>query len=250
MGFQQLPGAQGVRPKVVSHYLLEKMRLADVTRAFIVIREGKWDIPAYFGDGAMLDMHLAYLVRRLPYGAPYTLDTAYPFVRHAVVAFGFPDILFRPDDGFVRLLDCQAGTKAEVVLGVFPAAQPDTMDMVDMDNEGRVRDIVRRPRDTRLRYAWIFAVWTPVFTRFQHEFLKAFDGGASDRAGRASRRRRPPGGHPGGIPTRAVTFPDPSYLDIGTPPALAAAIRDAGEALGFELTAPVAASSAGGGRGR
>ena len=250
MGFQQLPGAQGVRPKVVSHYLLEKMRLADVTRAFIVIREGKWDIPAYFGDGAMLDMHLAYLVRRLPYGAPYTLDTAYPFVRHAVVAFGFPDILFRPDDGFVRLLDCQAGTKAEVVLGVFPAAQPDTMDMVDMDSEGRVRDIVRRPRDTRLRYAWIFAVWTPVFTRFQHEFLKAFEGGASTGPEELAVGDVLRAAIRAGIPTRAVTFPDPSYLDIGTPPALAAAIRNAGEALGFELTAPVAASSAGGGRGR
>ena len=41
-------------PKVVCHYLLEKMRLAGVTRAFIVLREGKWDIPAHLGNGTVI----------------------------------------------------------------------------------------------------------------------------------------------------------------------------------------------------
>ncbi len=79
-------------PKVVCHYLLEKMRLAGVTRAFIVLREGKWDIPAYLSDGTLCDMDLAYLLLGLPYGVPYTVDQAYNFVKEAVIAFGFPDI--------------------------------------------------------------------------------------------------------------------------------------------------------------
>ena len=92
------------KPKVVSHYLLEKMRLAGVKKAFFILRPGKWDIPAYFGDGAMLDMHLAYLTVHVPYGPPYTLDQAYPFVKDAVIAFGFPDILFQPEDAYQHLL--------------------------------------------------------------------------------------------------------------------------------------------------
>jgi glucose-1-phosphate thymidylyltransferase len=87
------------------------MRLAGVTRAYIVLREGKWDIPAYLGDGTMLNMHLAYLMMRLPFGAPYTLDQAYPFVQDALVAFGFPDIIFQPDDAFVQLLARQAAIR-------------------------------------------------------------------------------------------------------------------------------------------
>ena len=72
VGFRKINEEEEVRPKAVCHYLLEKMRLAGVTKSFIILREGKWDIPTYLGDGTLLDMHLAYLMMGLPYGAPYT----------------------------------------------------------------------------------------------------------------------------------------------------------------------------------
>jgi hypothetical protein len=31
-------------PRVAAHYLLEKMRLADIAKAYIVVRQGKGDI--------------------------------------------------------------------------------------------------------------------------------------------------------------------------------------------------------------
>ena len=121
MGFRQVDENGTVRPKVVSHYLLEKMRLAGANKAFIVLRDGKWDIPKYFGAGSMLDMNLAYLMMGLPYGAPYTADQAYPFLKNSLVAFGFPDILFGPDDAYCQLLQRQAAVHADIVLGLFPA---------------------------------------------------------------------------------------------------------------------------------
>jgi glucose-1-phosphate thymidylyltransferase len=235
VGFQSLPGVDGVRPKAVGHYLLEKMRFAGVTRAFIVLRNGKWDIPAYFGDGAMLDMHLAYLVGRLPFGAPYTLDAAYPFVRNAVVTFGFPDILFQPDDGYEQLLTCQADTGADIVLGVFPASRPEIMEMIDVDPEGRVHDLVIRPLDTRLRFAWIFAVWTPAFTRFQHDFLETFDGGLRGGGEELSVGGVIRAAIRAGLPARAVRFPAPTYLDIGAPSTLVEAVRGGCEPVGPDL---------------
>jgi glucose-1-phosphate thymidylyltransferase len=48
VGFQDLPRDLGMRPKAVSHYLLEKMRIASVTKVYIVLRKGKWDIPSLF----------------------------------------------------------------------------------------------------------------------------------------------------------------------------------------------------------
>jgi glucose-1-phosphate thymidylyltransferase len=104
IGFRRVEESGELRPQAVSHYLLEKMRSAGITKAYFILRDGKWDIPAYFGDGSDLNMRLAYLTIRLSSSVPHTLDQAYSFVQHAVVAFGFPDILFQPRDAFVRLL--------------------------------------------------------------------------------------------------------------------------------------------------
>lgn len=227
---------RSLRPKVVCHYLLERMRLAGVTKVYIVLRNGKWDIPAYFGDGAIVDMHLAYLTLHLSWGQPYTLDQAYPFVRDARVAFGLPDILFQPDDAFVQLLARQIETKADVVLGLFPAHQRQQFDMVDVDHVGRVRSIQRNPRHTHLRYTWIIAAWTPVFTRFMHEHLAA----GQKRHDRANATYNGQGHDelfigdvmqaaiPHGLQVEAVEFPDGTYLDIGTPGDLVKATRSIG----------------------
>ena len=68
VGFQNLDNGRSLRPKPVFTYLLEKMRLANITEAYIVLRKGKWDIPAYLGDGKLLNMNLAYLMMNLPFG--------------------------------------------------------------------------------------------------------------------------------------------------------------------------------------
>ena len=221
VGFRQIDEKGTVSPKVVSHYLLEKMRLAGVRKAFVVLRDGKWDIPKYFGDGSLLDMNLAYLMMGLPYGAPYTADQAYPFLQNSLVAFGFPDILFGPDDSYSYLLKRQAATHADIVLGVFPADRPDTMDMVDVNEDGWVISLVIKPPRTTLQYAWILAVWTPVFTRYQHEFLKKHVQ-QIDGSGRVQQMEIAVGqviqaAIQDGVRGQAVIFHDHRYLDIGTP---------------------------------
>ena len=51
VGLQAMAG-QGPRLRVVSHYLLECLHKADIRMGYIVIRQGKWDIPAYWeGEG-------------------------------------------------------------------------------------------------------------------------------------------------------------------------------------------------------
>ena len=102
--FPTVDRAKISRPKPVCQYLLERMRLAGVSRAFVVIRDGKWDIPAYLGDGTLVDIDIAYLMMGLPFGVPYTLDQAFPFVKDEIIAFGFPDIYFEPDDAFLSCL--------------------------------------------------------------------------------------------------------------------------------------------------
>src|SRR5690349_11627809 len=69
------------RLKVTSHYLLECLQKAKIQKGYIIIRQGKWDIPAYWGDGGMLGMNLAYVVIEGSSGPPETIDRAYTFVK-------------------------------------------------------------------------------------------------------------------------------------------------------------------------
>ena len=120
IGYWQPRDAESSRPKVVSHYLIEKMQSAGICRIFISIREGKWDIPGYLKDGSAFGVHIAYLVLGLPYGVPYTIDQAYPFVRDNLVAFGFPDIMFEPVNAFTHLLNHQKDWSSRRYFGAFP----------------------------------------------------------------------------------------------------------------------------------
>jgi glucose-1-phosphate thymidylyltransferase len=235
VGFGSIGGV-GPRPKVACQYLLEALRLAGTRKAYVVLAPGKWDIPAYLGDGSALGMDLAYVVRRLPFGTPYTLDQAYPFVHEAVVAFGFPDILFEPADAFTPLLERQATTNADVVLGLFPHDDPRTADMVDLDETGRVRSVTARVPGTALRYAWVLAVWTARFTDFMHDYLAAREAAGRSgvpRGGLSSERELSVGdllqaALESGLHVDSVSFPNGLWVDIGTPDGLARALRTFG----------------------
>lgn len=227
-----------LRPKVVSHYLLEKMRHAGVRKAFFILRNGKWDIPQYYGNGAVVGMDLGYLVMGRPHGPPYTLDEAYPFVRGATVALGFPDILFEPRDAFARALERLAATQADLVLGLYRVSDIQISDMVAVDRGGRVRKLVIKPRETKLKLGWVFAVWNPRFTEFMHEYLGE-PRVAAERAN-AGLPAELTVGHviqaavSEGMATQSVIFPRRTYLDIGTPVALQQlAAGDCGQTLGL-----------------
>jgi glucose-1-phosphate thymidylyltransferase len=233
IGFRPVNQGHSFRPKVVCHYLLEKMRLADITKAYIVLREGKWDIPAYLGDGKMFDMHLAYLIMRLPFGVACTLDQAYPFVQDTIVAFGFPDIIFQTEDAFEQLLTRQANTNADIVLGVFSINQSQKWDMVDLDKNGRIKRIVTKSDQIHMHYTWAIAVWTPVFTHFMHKYLAAIQD-VKEQHNAGNNVPEQPEFSVGGVMQAAITsnlrvqgvlFPDDTCTDIGTPDDLFKVIR-------------------------
>ena len=171
IGQMRIKGSDDLRPKPVCIFLLEKMRAAGARDVYIVLRKGKWDIPAYLGDGSSLDMNLAYLIMGLPFGVPYTLNQAYPFIQEAIVTFGFPDIIFQSAGAFSELLDKQETSQADIVLGLFPVDKPSKFHMVELSRDGRIHNIVLNPAATHLEYTWIIAVWTRTFTQFMHQYL-------------------------------------------------------------------------------
>lgn len=171
IGCMRFKGSDELRPKPVCIYLLEKMKTVGIRDVYIILRKDKWDIPAYLGDGSSLDMNLAYLMMGLPFGVPYTLNQAYPFIKGAIVAFGFPDIIFKPDNAYKALLTRQAKSKADLVLGLFPVTKPNKFHMVELNNDRQIEKIVLNPTSSHLKYTWIIAVWTQTFSHFMHIYL-------------------------------------------------------------------------------
>lgn len=226
IGFRSVSGWNEIRPKVVTHYLLEKMRQADITKVFMILRAEKWDIPRYFVDGKMFDMDIAYLMMDLSYGVPFTLDRAYPFVKNALIAIGFPDIIFEPYDAYIKIIRKQTETNADIVLGLFPTNNPHKTDMVELDENGKVRALHIILKYTQLIYTWQIAVWTPTFTDCLHNYV-------SDRKERDKLEHQNElyigdviqAALEDTIQINSVLFKDGKCLDIGTPEDLIKALQ-------------------------
>lgn len=220
LGYQTIPSVAGPRPKVAAQYLLEKMASAGAQKVFIILRKGKWDIPEYFGCGQSLGLNFAYLMMDLPYGAPYTLDQAFDFVSDATILFGFPDILFTPQDAYSNMLRRLSESGSEIVLGLFPAHNPSKMDMVQLDDSENICGLDIKPPKSHLKYTWIIAVWTPAFTRYLHQYVKGRKQASDARAADS------PEEYVGeviqaaiqeGLRVDKVIFDEGDYLDFGTP---------------------------------
>jgi len=217
-------------PKVVSHYLLEKYKNAGIRKTYFILRKGKWDIPQYYGDGTMVEMELAYLIMNLPHGHPFTIDQAFPFTKKNSVVFGYPDILFEPDDAFAQLIKKQKQSKACVVLGIFPIKAGQRWgDILRFASDGKIETIsLAEPSGDDPPWGWAIAYWTPEFSVFMHEFL--------DNAVRQNKLLADDGKEytmnhlfqaalDGGLAMDHIVFDAGYVLDVGTPDDLMAAQR-------------------------
>lgn len=204
---QPLPGSKellsvGGRP--VMEALVDRMRAA-ADAIVVVTRPEKADVVE----------HARALGLRVVQGRPETVSQSLLLGLGAVgeddeVLLGFPDTLWSPADGFVRLLASLAN--ADVVLGVFDSAEPERSDVVVLHGT-RVERVDVKPARPRTSLVWGCAAArrTALAGLERHDepgFL--FDELASE--GRV----------------RAVPFPG-VMIDIGTTEALVRARRELGE---------------------
>lgn len=214
------------RPKAVCLYLIEAMRLAGIINIVVVIRKGKWDIPAYLGDGRSFGVELTYRVLDESPSPSHALDHAYPFTKDAVVASGFPDIIFQPREGFNQVLACLRQTSADVALGIFRIKKAIKDDRVVLDKKGRVKKFSVSTSGAQDPHTWLMAVWGPRFTEFLHGYLQRYGSGPVG-AGATELTV----GHVlepafrAGLSMHGVMFDQGHYLDIGISHNLRKAVR-------------------------
>jgi hypothetical protein len=80
-----------------------------------------------------------------------------------------------PPDVYRRLIERQDADGADLVMGLFPTDQDERSDMVELDDDGRVRSLVIKQPPRGLEYSWAAGVWTPAFTSFLRDFVDRTD---------------------------------------------------------------------------
>jgi len=224
IGFTSLINNSGLSPKAVSSYLLEGMKCAGVKQVLFVIRKGKWDIPSYYLTGDYLDLDLAYVVVEETDGAPFTIEKAFPFCVEKNIVFGFPDIVFQPEDALKVMVEKKNQSHADIVLGLFKANNPEKVDMIEFSDSGNVKKIIIKPDKTDLIYTWLLAVWTSSFTKFIQEYLSGHEGDLLYNKNSDIGKKNDEiyigniiqKAIEAGLNVESVKFTDGSYIDIGT----------------------------------
>jgi len=125
------------RIKVVCDHLIDYYRIAEINNIHFIVRKGKWDIPQLLGDGSENQVNISYHIMNLPYGTPFTLDQAYPFIKDKNIAMGFPDIIMEPQNAFTKLKENLLKGNADIVLGIFPVEYYWKWDMIDFEEDKR-----------------------------------------------------------------------------------------------------------------
>lgn len=226
-----LPAAPGAPPdapaRPACQDLLDNFRLAGVTRALVLLRQGKWDVARRLGVGEEFGVELAYRILPETRGVPFTLAYAAPFLGDRLAALGFPDLLVQPRDLLARLVQHREQTQADVALALVPCDHPTGSDLVDVTARGKVRRFEIKPAATTLKWTWAFALWTPHFTKFLLKWTASFNA-------RSARLGREPhvadvfqAAIAGGFEIETLAVPAGRVLDIGTPENLARALGQA-----------------------
>ena len=128
-------------------HLVARLQRAACTNIRVVTRPEKNDVIAHADELGLT------VVRAQPPSVSRSLlaglEGTYP---EDVALFGFPDTIWEPLDGFVRLLDALDGV--EVALGLFRGREPDRSDVVEFAESGLVTSVEVKPTMPTSDWVW------------------------------------------------------------------------------------------------
>lgn len=201
--------------KPIAQYVLDNLTAAGLNHVVFVINETKHQLLGFFGNGHRFGCQISYVVQEqnsargesTSPGLAHALDSAYHLTQGKTVFFGMADTIMQPQDVFARAW-AAASMEDDVVLVLFTTERPEKFGMVRMDHDGRVLEIVDKPRETDLTEMWGCILWRPRFTEHLHDCVA--QQGISDFALIMNSAIA------AGYRFRGVHILDGTYIDLGT----------------------------------
>ena len=210
--------SETLEPRPISELALRAIHGAGAKRCVTVVSPDKLEVVRVLG-AAHRDMAMAYVVQAEPGGIPQALEIARPWLEGEDVVFAMPDTIVFPGDALARVHAARIADGADVMLGVFPTNEPERLAPVVLDDAGNITAIHDKPASPPCKNTWGVAAWSPRFTAFccaWNQKRAATSEGAIGHAFEAARVS--------GLVVRARAFDDGSFLDVGTPHGLRAAL--------------------------
>jgi glucose-1-phosphate thymidylyltransferase len=202
--------------KPISQYVVNNLTEAHLNHIVFVINETKHQLIGYFGSGQRFGCRISYVVQE-PFlngenastspGLAHALDSAYHLTQGKTVFFGMADTIMQPGNVFAYAYG-KAPVEADVILVLFPTERPEKFGMVRLNEDGRVIEIVDKPKQTDLTEMWGCIIWRPRFTEYLNQAVH--EKGIADFA-QIMNDAIAAGFHFCGVP-----IPDGVYIDLGT----------------------------------
>jgi glucose-1-phosphate thymidylyltransferase len=144
-----------IRGRPVMAHLVERMRAAGCDDIRVVTRPDKYDVLTYANDAGLsvVTGRTAHVVASVSLALIRPTNLA----DDDVILLGFPDTVWRPDDGFALLLQEMAVRDADVMLGLFgsdEAARGDVVTLLTDEPVGTVTAIEVKPAQPSSRLIW------------------------------------------------------------------------------------------------
>lgn len=137
-----------VYDKPLIYYSLATLMLAGI-RDVAVVSTPQWvpELRTYLGDGARWGLSIDYVVQPEPNGIAQAIPLCAHLIRGRPVTLILGDnIFFRT--GFATLLRNAAGRPEGATVFAFPVNRPERFGIVVLDEDGRPRDLVEKPKST------------------------------------------------------------------------------------------------------
>ena len=136
------------RPRAVSDYLVERLRIGGATKICFVISARKSDILEYYGSRVQ-GAHTCFVVQQQPAGLCDAVFQPLPLIgEDETVMIGLPDTVWFPVDGVCAL------DRDRLSFLLFPVEEPKLFDAVVTDDSDSVIKIQVKSPDAETHWIW------------------------------------------------------------------------------------------------
>jgi dTDP-glucose pyrophosphorylase len=213
------PLPDSTTPGPVIDWLLRALETAKVGEIIVVSRPDKTELELHLRNTARQTPQINLVHIKSSPSVPHTLLAGLEHAGQAQIAFGFPDMLFRPMGVFDQLFDGLTHD-LDAVLGICPASKSTQCDRVLTGPDNILERIYPKPLTMADRPTWISAVWNPTFSEFVIDWLEA---GSQENPVAIEMAELFNAAISSGLQIAAIPVPDYRFLDIGTADSLARA---------------------------
>ena len=126
---------------------LDLLRRTGVTEVVFSVAYRPERIQAVFGDGSRLGMRIHYAVEETPLGTGGAVKNAEPLLDDTTIVFN-GDVL--TDVDLPRVVAEHIATHAAATLVLTPVANPSAYGLVELDETGRVRRFLEKPKPSEI----------------------------------------------------------------------------------------------------